>query len=130
MADAPTPAVNPPMRNVLAGGVVGVLTWSIIFGFNKFGIVLDPSIQTAIPLILAFIVAHFVPPSAQDIVSRVNDQIVRLANADQSNPTQAIIVGEQASLLQAHSDVANGLVPPVVLPPKPIPGVVIPPKGM
>ncbi len=70
-----------------------------------------PDAQAILAFAIGFVIAHVVPPSQQDVVSHVNNAIVKLANADPTNPTTAVVVDEASSNIAAAKDVAAGLVP-------------------
>lgn len=114
---SPTPTF-PPDRKVWSGGLAGILTWLIIFGLGKAGVPLDPTLQSGLALVVGYAVSYFVPPSLRDVVSRVNNDIVKIANADQSNPTTAVVVRPAAALEAAKADVASGAIPVQIVTPK------------
>lgn len=107
---SPTPTF-PPDKKVWAGGLAGLATWLIFFVAAKVGMPIDPSLQGLISLAIGYGVSYLVPPALHDVVDRVNNDIVKLANADQTNPTTAIVVSRETSLAQAKVDVASGVVP-------------------
>lgn len=112
MADTPAGPTLPPDRKVWAGGLVGIVTWAIMFAAAKAGHPIDLGLQALIPVVLGYIVSYVVPPSVRDIVKRVDNTIVRIANADQSNPTTAVIVDHATSKAAADADISMGLIVP------------------
>lgn len=111
----PTPvAVTfPPDRKVWASGLSGLAVFAIGIGLQKFfNITIDPNVLAAAITVIIPLVAYLVPPSVQDVVKRVNNDIVKIANADQSNPTQAVAVDLATSKAAAISDIVSGAIPP------------------
>lgn len=118
----------PPDRKVWAAGAAGVLSWLLLSLLAHFGIdvqgvadVLSPfllgqHIDVAGTLVglITFAVAHYTSPSIQDVVDRVNNMIIRIANADPGNPTTAVVVDAQTSDEAAVRDMTAGLIPPDV----------------
>lgn len=111
---SPTPTF-PPDRKILAGGLASVLAWFVLFGAGKVGIAVDPVLQSILVPLIGYAISYLVPPSLRDVVSRVNNDIVKLANADPSNPTTAQVVTPALSRVVAAADVASGAVPAVVV---------------
>lgn len=107
---SPTPTF-PPDKKVWAGGLAGLTTWLIFFVAAKVGMPIDPSLQGLISLAIGYGVSYLVPPALHDVVDRVNNDIVKLANADPSNPTQAVVVDLATSKLATAKDIASGAVP-------------------
>lgn len=125
-----------PIRKVWAGGLANVLAWTILailksrYGFDPQPVVdsafhlLDiftgtptpaPSAQWLIASAIGGAVAYLVPPALLDRVLWVNNLAVRIANADQSNPTNAKIVSKEEGQQVAAADIAAGLIPPSVV---------------
>jgi hypothetical protein len=73
-----------------------------------------PDAVAVLSFVIGMGITYFVPPSAQDIIDRMTNDLIRIANAHRSDVT-AVIVDEETSERVAKRDVALGLVPP---PPK------------
>lgn len=71
-----------PDRNVLAGGLTGVIGWGLMWIAGATGHPVDPITANGVLMVVAFGIAHFVPPSAQNIVNKLNDEIVHMAQID------------------------------------------------
>lgn len=68
-----------PDRKVLAGGIGGVATWAITLVLQHYHVpVPDPTILSGV---VGIGLSYLVPPSAQDVVKRVNTDLLTLANA-------------------------------------------------
>lgn len=80
-----------PDQNVLAGGLAAVIAWVLVQIADHFGLAIDPTVQTAIVLVIGFGLAHFVPLSAQDIINRLNDSIVHLAQRDPTSNVSYVV---------------------------------------
>lgn len=103
-----------PDRNVLNGGIVGLVTWAILFVASYYGLDVPVSVQMAIPGVLAWAVTYLLPPSAKDVAKRLNDRIVALAAA-----LPASAVSERTVVLPPATKVvaASTPAPAVVVPP-------------
>jgi len=75
-----------PDRKVLSGGIAGVITWVILLALNYFNIDVPGDLQAALPLIIGTIISYAVPVADQDIVKRLNDDLVKMAADDPSVP--------------------------------------------
>jgi hypothetical protein len=75
-----------PDRKVLSGGVAGVVTWLILLALGYFNIDVPADVQATLPLIIGYVISYAVPPADQDIVKRLNDDLVNMAKADPSVP--------------------------------------------
>lgn len=72
-----------PPRNIWAGGIAGILTWIICQLLSHFtGFVIPPDLQGYLAGAVGAGIAWIVPPSAKDLVKRLNDEIVHLAQRD------------------------------------------------
>lgn len=125
----PVPAAKPPLfswppdRKVWAGGLGGVVAWGIIgvvqhylninlqdMAHAVFGDT-APDIQGILAVFVASAIAYLVPPAKQDIVKRIDNGLIKLANADQSNPTTAKIVSGEESDIETVKDARSGALP-------------------
>lgn len=104
---SPTPTF-PPERKVIAGAVVAAVTWAAL---HFFGYTIDPGTQTALIPLLMLAAQYLIPPSVWDVVRRVNNDIVKLANATPGNSTNAVVVDPQTAARAAATDIATGAVP-------------------
>lgn len=116
----------PPDRKVLAGGIAGLVAWillSLLRHFTSFDLqpVLDTifgmgtlDMQAVLSTAIAILIAHVTAPSVRDIVKRVDNGIVTIANADPDNPTTAVVVDEETSDTVAERDLASGKIPPAI----------------
>lgn len=75
-----------PDRKVMSGGLAGVLTWVILLILGHFKVDVPSDVQAGLPLIIGSLISYVVPPAEQDIVKRLNDGIVKMAEADPSVP--------------------------------------------
>ena len=86
-----TPALNPqpliriPDRKVWAGGIAGIVSWIILSIAARQGITL-PVDQATLAGIVGWVVSYFTPPSARDIMKRLNDDLVKAAQDDPKFP--------------------------------------------
>lgn len=125
----PTPTTWFPSRKVIAGGIAGVFSWLILYLLKRYANfdpqpIMDqlfqtigtpaPAVQPALAGVIAWIVAYVTPVSVKDIVSRLNDDIVRVAAAD---PKSA--VSEKTVVLPPGTKVVAASVPAtaVIFPP-------------
>jgi hypothetical protein len=108
-----------PDRNVLSGGVVAVASWAIIAVADHYGLDVPVTVQAFIPMVLGYVVTYLLPPSVRDVVSRVNDDIVRLAAADPNNPTseRTMVLPEATKVVAASVPAPTVATPPAMGPP-------------
>ncbi len=74
-----------PDRKVLAGGLAGLVAWGLITVSTAYGYP-PPIDQTVLAGVLAWLASYLTPPSAQDIINRLNDDIVKQAQLDPNVP--------------------------------------------
>lgn len=88
MAD-PTPAAVQaswvPSRKVIASGLAGIVAWAIFTVAAHYNIQL-PLDQTALTGIIMWVVAYVTPPSLQDVLRRLNNDVVKAAQDDPDTP--------------------------------------------
>jgi len=74
-----------PDRKVWAGGIAGIAAWGILGVATHYGITLpiDPAMLAGT---IGWLIAYIVPPAEQDIVKRLNDDIVKMAQNDPAVP--------------------------------------------
>lgn len=75
-----------PDRKVLAGGLAGVAAWLIAMLAARYGFPMTPEQQTGLVGLIGWAVAYMVPPSERDIVKRLNDGLVKMAQDDPTIP--------------------------------------------
>lgn len=75
-----------------------------------------PSAVAGLSFLIAMAISYLVKPSAQDIIDRITNDLIRFANVQKSDVT-AVIVDEHTSEQAARIDVALGIVPPPSSPP-------------
>lgn len=100
----------PPDRKIWAGGLASLVAWGILYGLGRAGVALPPELQAMLVPAVGYVISYVTPPSIRDIVTRVNNDIVKLANADQNNPTTAKVVSDHESVMVARTDIATGAV--------------------
>jgi len=109
-----------PDRKVLAGGLSGLLTWLLVFLVNKyFGWTIPPDVQSSITGLVAVGFAYLVPSSVKDIVSKLNDDIVKIAAADPNSPVseRTLVLPENTKVVSSFSSSATVATPPALGPP-------------
>jgi hypothetical protein len=75
-----------PDRKVVAGTSSGVLAAFLMAIAAHYGYPIDPSLQPFIAVAIGSVVAYYTPPAVQDILSRLNDEIVIMAQNDPNVP--------------------------------------------
>jgi hypothetical protein len=68
-----------PDRKVMAGGVAGLVAWGLMVVAARYGYVVPAEMQPVLSTVVSIAIAYVVPPSQQDILKRLNDQIVAVA---------------------------------------------------
>lgn len=79
-------------RKVAAGGVAGVIAAFLMMLARKFGYPIDVEFQPFIVAAVGSAIAYVVPPSKQDILKRLNDDIVKQAIEDPKIPVTPNVV--------------------------------------
>lgn len=72
-----------PDRKMLATGVSGVIAYYLIGLAGQYGYQLPAGYHEVVTFVVAWLMGYLVPPSKQDILKRLNDDLVRMA---QDNP--------------------------------------------
>lgn len=75
-----------PDRKVLAGGLASVIAWAIILAAGRAGLPVTPDLQPLLVTAVGMAFGYLVPPSKQDILKRLNDDLVRIAQNDPNIP--------------------------------------------
>lgn len=75
-----------PDRKILASGVAGVGAWALMIIAARYGYPLDPGLMPALVALVSTAIGYLVPPSQQDILKRLNDDLVRIAQDDPKIP--------------------------------------------
>ncbi len=91
-----------PDRKVLAAGISGVLAWLLLTLatpiLNKYGIWPPPGTQEQLAGLIALLMAWLVPPADKDIVDRIDNRLVSMAQADKTNPTTTPVVTQAEAI--------------------------------
>lgn len=108
-----------PDRNVLSGGLVALVGWIIVALAGYWGLDVPLTLQAMLPAVLGYVVTYLLPPSVRNVVARVNDDIVRLAAADPSNPTseRTMVLPEATKVVAASTPAPTVASPPALGPP-------------
>lgn len=117
---APAPSSEwPPEKRLVYGTLTGMVSGVVLSVAKHYlGDALPTEVIAGVPVLVAAFLAWFIPMTQREVASRLNNNIVKLANADQSNPTTAKVVSRAESVQVAAADVASGAVPAAVLSPK------------
>ena len=75
-----------PDRKVWAGGVSGLVAWFVLFVANKLHFPLDATTQAFLPVVVGSVISYITPPAVKDIISRLNDDLVKIAQDDPKIP--------------------------------------------
>jgi hypothetical protein len=124
----PTPWFRwPPDKQVWAGGASGIFAWILLsllqhfLGFDPQMILVSimgtgaPDVQAITAGLVALLVAHWTTPAARDVIDRVTNRVVELANATPTNPTTAAIVSEPESDAITMAGIRAGALPPEII---------------
>lgn len=85
-----------PGRGVLSGGVAGFLSALIVVILHHLGLDVPIECQVFLPPIVGTFISYVVPPRVQDVLNRLNDQIVVLAAVTPDVPvTEGTVVVPQ-----------------------------------
>ena len=91
-----------PDRKVLAMGISGVFSWLALTLatplLNKYGIWPPPGTQEQLAGLIALLMAWAVPPADKDIIGRIDNRLVALAQADKTNPTTTPVVTQAEAI--------------------------------
>jgi hypothetical protein len=75
-----------PDRKVLAGGIAGLLVWIVSIIAGRYGFVIDASMQPMLILGVTTLMAYVVPPSVNDVLKRLDNELVKHAQEDPNYP--------------------------------------------
>lgn len=75
-----------PDRKIVAGGVAGIVAWGIAAGLKHYGVELDANAQTMLVGLVTGLIAYVVPPSQRDILKRLDDNLVQIAQNSDAYP--------------------------------------------
>lgn len=103
-------ALQLPSQKEWAAGLGGILAFGIIAGCNHFGYPLGDETDSLLVVVLPALISKIVPPSAQDVLTHVNDAIVEAgviagkltppAQIVAADPTNALML-QPAQLVQS-----------------------------
>lgn len=101
----------PPERRVVYAAITGMLSALITAALKRYGgdWVL-PEVVAGVPVLIAAFVAWAIPMTQREVANRVTNQIVRIANEDQSNGTNARVIGAAEASAVRMQDIASGTV--------------------
>lgn len=93
-------ALQLPSQKEWGAGIGGLLAFGIIAGCNHFGYPLGDETNSLLVVVLPALVAKIVPPSAQDILTHVNDAIVEAGViAGKLTPPEQIVAADPSNTL-------------------------------
>jgi hypothetical protein len=76
-----------PDRKIWSGGIAAVVAWAIVLIIShSLHVTVDADTQSALVLLVGGAISYLVPPSKQDIVKRLNDDLVKMAQDDPNVP--------------------------------------------
>lgn len=97
---------NPPDRKIWVGFISGAVTGFIAWATKEFlHYDLPVGVLTMLPVVIGYAVSYWVPPSVQDVLKRVSNEIVAQAVLQQGNPTS--VAGIQREIVVAKIDEAK-----------------------
>lgn len=96
-----------PDRNILIGSLAAVIVWAMSVIAEKYGVAFSNDVMIAMPTIVGFVIAHFIPLSTGELVKKLDDDVVHAAQVDPKSNVSYVI-------------------PPVAVPPGEAPTIVPP----
>lgn len=75
-----------PDRKIIAGGTAAILAFFITAAARHYGVELGPDAQTMLVAGIGGLISYIVPPSQRDIIKRLDDNLVKLAQDDPTIP--------------------------------------------
>lgn len=75
-----------PDRKWFASGTAGLVTFALCLVASRYGITVPVDAQTSLVLVVGWVIHYFVPASKQDILKRLDDELVRIAQDDPRIP--------------------------------------------
>jgi hypothetical protein len=90
-----------PDRKVWSGGLAALLTFVIGYAASRFGYPLDAQVLAILPVVFGYAVSYLVPASVRDIITKLDNEIVALAQADPDSPvtTPVVTQGEAVAVV-------------------------------
>jgi hypothetical protein len=107
------PAPLIPDRKVWSGGLAMVVSWLILALLHRYvGLDLQPTLDSVFAVIgtkapdamatlaglISWAVAYYVPPAQRDIIKRMSDDIVKIAQNDPASPVSPAVTTKDATL--------------------------------
>lgn len=75
-----------PDRNMVIGAFAALLVFVLDLVGSKYGFdKMPPEVAAALPVLIGFLVAHFVPQTDDDLIKKLDDSIVNKAQADRNS---------------------------------------------
>lgn len=69
-----------PDRKILSGGIFGVVTFFLMTALNMWlGFEFTPEVMLEVSGGIGVLAAYFIPPSAADVIKRIDDTVKDLA---------------------------------------------------
>lgn len=110
--DAATSVTGTPERR-LVFGIIGGMISAIILSVLKhyLGDIVPPEVVAGVPALVTAGIAYLVAMTKQEVANRVDNTVVKIANATPGNPTTAAVVDQETSERAARQDILTGAVP-------------------
>lgn len=115
-------ALQLPSQKEWAAGLGGILAFGIIAGCNHFGYPLGDETDSLLVVVLPALISKLVPPSAQDVLTHVNDAIVEAGViAGKLTAPEQIVANDPLNTLVLQPAQLVSTMSPLPPPPTPAP---------
>jgi hypothetical protein len=80
-----------PDRKIWAGGLSGIAAWAVLQVLAHYNVTLPnpPFSPEGLAAVIGWIASYLIPPSMQDKVKRLNDDVVNFAKNSPEAPAEA-----------------------------------------
>jgi hypothetical protein len=96
-----------PDRNLLIGALAAAIVWVLAQIARQAGWEFDTGMAMAAPVLVGYVLTYVIPQTKDEVAAKVDNEVVKIAQADPTNPTDIAKVIDDKIILQAQIDPAS-----------------------
>lgn len=101
-----------PERRLILGIIGGMISAVVLSVLKHYlGDIVPPEVVAGVPALVTAGIAYLVAMTKQEVANRVDNTVVKIANASVGNPTTAVVVDHETADRAAAIDIRAGAVP-------------------